>query len=72
MMTLSIDRAHDTPVYEQVADQIRRLVASGRLNPGTSLPSVRQLASDLGVNLNTVARAYRVLEGEGFLAGHAV
>ncbi len=37
------------------------------LAPGTPLPSVRQLAGDLGVNLNTIARAYRLLEGEGFL-----
>jgi GntR family transcriptional regulator len=64
---ITIDRGLETPVYEQVADQIRRHVASGDLDPGQSLPSVRQLAGDLGVNLNTVARAYRLLEGEGFL-----
>jgi len=67
MLTLTIDRSLDDPVYEQVADQVRRLVASGALSPGTALPSVRQLAGDLGVNLNTIARAYRLLEGEGFL-----
>ena len=67
MLTLTIDRSLDDPVYEQVADQVRRLVASGDLAPGTPLPSVRQLAGDLGVNLNTIARAYRLLEGEGFL-----
>jgi DNA-binding transcriptional regulator YhcF (GntR family) len=67
MLTLTIDRSLEEPVYEQVADQVRRLVASGALGPGTVLPSVRQLAGDLGVNLNTIARAYRVLEGEGFL-----
>ena len=67
MLTLTIDRNLDDPVYEQVADQVRRLVASGALAPGTPLPSVRQLAGDLGVNLNTIARAYRLLEGEGFL-----
>jgi DNA-binding transcriptional regulator YhcF (GntR family) len=68
MLTLTIDRGLDEPVYEQVANQLRRLIASGVLGPGTALPSVRQLAGDLGVNLNTVARAYRLLEGEGFLA----
>jgi DNA-binding transcriptional regulator YhcF (GntR family) len=68
MVTITIDRGLDEPVYEQVADQVRRLVASGELAPGTSLPSVRQLGGDLGVNLNTVARAYRLLESEGFLA----
>ena len=67
MLTLSIDRRNEAPVYEQVADQVRRLVASGTLDPGTALPSVRQLAGDLGVNLNTIARAYRLLENEGFL-----
>jgi DNA-binding transcriptional regulator YhcF (GntR family) len=67
MLTLTIDRSLENPVYEQVADQVRRLVASGDLAPGTPLPSVRQLAGDLGVNLNTIARAYRLLEGERFL-----
>ena len=67
MLTLTIDRRLEVPVYEQVADQVRRLVASGALVPGTALPAVRQLAGDLGVNLNTVARAYRLLEDEGFL-----
>ena len=68
MLTLTIDRGRDESVYEQVADQVRHLVASGALGPGTPLPSVRQLAGDLGVNLNTIARAYRLLESEGFLA----
>jgi len=67
MMTLTIDRSLDDPVYEQVADQLRHLIASGALSPGAALPSVRQLAGDLGVNLNTIARAYRLLEGERFL-----
>lgn len=67
MLTLTIDRGLEDPVYQQVADQVQRLVASGALVPGTALPSVRQLAGDLGVNLNTIARAYRLLEGEGFL-----
>jgi DNA-binding transcriptional regulator YhcF (GntR family) len=67
MLTLSIDRELDAPVYEQVAGQLLRLVASGALVPGTPLPSVRQLAGNLGVSLNTIARAYRRLEDEGFL-----
>jgi DNA-binding transcriptional regulator YhcF (GntR family) len=67
MASIAIDRGLDNPVYQQVADQLRRLVASGALGPGTALPSVRQLAGDLGVNLNTIARAYRLLESEGFL-----
>ncbi len=67
MLTVTIDRGIDDPVYEQVADQIRLLIASGDLDPETPLPSVRQLAGNLGVNLNTIARAYRLLESEGFL-----
>lgn len=67
MVTLTIDRGLKGSVYEQVAGQVRQLIASGTLPPGTPLPSVRQLASDLGVNLNTVARAYRLLKDEGFL-----
>jgi len=67
MVTLTIDRGLKDSVYEQVAGQLRQLIASGTLVPGTPLPSVRQLASDLGVNLNTVARAYRLLKDEGFL-----
>lgn len=66
-LTLTIDRNLDVAVYQQVADQLRRLVATGALKPGAVLPSVRQLAGDLGVNLNTIARAYRLLEGERFL-----
>jgi len=67
MLRITIDRNLEDPVYEQVAVQLRWLVASGALAPGTPLPSVRQLAGDLGVNLNTIARAYRLLESEGFL-----
>jgi len=67
MLTITIDRNLKAPVYEQVANQTRRLIASGVLRPGLVLPSVRQLAVDLGVNLNTIARAYRLLETEGFL-----
>jgi GntR family transcriptional regulator len=67
MIILSIDRESKKSVYEQVASQVRQLVASGALVPGATLPSVRQLAGDLGVNLNTVARAYRLLKAEGFL-----
>lgn len=66
-LTLTIDRRLAVPVYEQVAGQLRTHIAQGKLRPGMALPPVRQLAADLGVNLNTVARAYRLLEGERFL-----
>jgi DNA-binding transcriptional regulator YhcF (GntR family) len=65
--TLTLDWATGEPVYEQIADQIRDRIAAGDLPPGHALPPVRTLASDLGVNLNTVARAYRQLEEQGFV-----
>lgn len=67
MLTIAIDHGVEEPVYGQVAHQVRQLIASGALGPGTTLPSMRRLAGDLGVNLNTIARAYRLLEGESFL-----
>ena len=55
-------------MYQQIADGLRLLIASGELKPGVLLPSVRQLANDLGVNLNTVAVAYRELQNQGLFA----
>jgi GntR family transcriptional regulator len=57
----------DEPVYAQIARQIRACIASGGLPAGSELPPVRTVASDLGVNLNTVARAYRILAEERFV-----
>jgi DNA-binding transcriptional regulator YhcF (GntR family) len=65
--TITVDRHVDEPAYEQIARQIRALVTSGVLPAGAVLPSVRALAADLGVNLNTVARAYRVLSDQCFV-----
>jgi GntR family transcriptional regulator len=67
-VTIAVEWGHPDPVYTQIARQIRARIASGDLPPGEALPPVRTLASDLGVNLNTVARAYRLLEEEGFIA----
>jgi GntR family transcriptional regulator len=53
------------PIYVQIADQVKRLVATGRLAPGEELPPIRALAERLLVNPNTVARAYRELELDG-------
>jgi DNA-binding transcriptional regulator YhcF (GntR family) len=55
------------PVYRQIVDQIRTLCVEGNLQPGATLPSVRQLAANLGVHFNTVAEAYRTLAEEGWL-----
>lgn len=69
--TVVVDRQRSDPAYEQIAEQIRTGIAAGALPPGSTLPSVRTLAADLGVNLNTVARAYRVLAEEGFVVVRA-
>jgi GntR family transcriptional regulator len=64
---ITIDSQDRRPLYEQVADEIRMLIARGELVEGAALPPVRQLAADLGVNLNTIATAYRELQAEGLL-----
>jgi GntR family transcriptional regulator len=66
-LTVQIDRDDPEPAYQQIARQLRQHIAGGGLAPGACLPGVRSLASDLGVNMNTVARAYRVLEEQGFV-----
>lgn len=55
------------PIYEQVRDGLRRLVVTGVIAPDEKLPSVRQLASQLAINPNTIQKAYEALEGEGYL-----
>jgi GntR family transcriptional regulator len=66
-MLIVIDENDSRPIYRQIADEIRLLIARGELEENAPLPSVRQLAGDLGVNLNTVATAYRELQAEGLL-----
>lgn len=66
-MELKIDTSDGVPIYLQIVDQIKRSVALGRLKPEDPLPSVRQLALDLTINPNTVARAYLELEHEGVI-----
>ena len=65
--TLRIDLASAQPVYEQIVSGLRALLVSGEFESGEQLPTVRQLAIDLGVHHNTVAEAYRVLAEEGWL-----
>ncbi len=55
------------PIYRQLIDQVRRLVASGQLAPGTALPSVREVAAEYTVNPTTISKAYSLLESEGLL-----
>lgn len=62
-----IDQQSRVPIYEQLFRQVLSLAASGLLEENQQMPSVRQLASDLGINPNTVQKAYRELEREGLI-----
>ncbi len=62
-----IDHRSRVPLGEQVRRSVRRAIAEGKLKKGDDLPPVRRVASKTGVNLNTVARAYRSLEAEGLV-----
>ncbi len=64
---ISINFRDSRPIYEQVKDSLRRLIVSGALSPDEKLPSVRELASQLVINPNTIQRAYRELEHEGYI-----
>jgi len=64
-MIVAIDEHSPVPPYEQLRSQIATMIAAGVLTPGTRLPTIRQLAADLGLATNTVARAYRQLESDG-------
>ena len=66
-MDIVINAGAPEPVYEQIVRQIHEGVTSGELKPGTPLPPVRQLATDLVLNRNTVARAYKILEDQGVI-----
>jgi len=65
---LHVDPRDATPIWSQIEEGIRRLVASGALAPGRGIPSVRELAADLRVNPATVAKAYQRLTDAGVLA----
>jgi GntR family transcriptional regulator len=55
------------PIYAQIKEQISELIQSGQLTPGSSLPSVRQLAEDLSINSLTIQKAYKGLQAEGLI-----
>ena len=67
MPTFSVDSTSPTPIYAQLDRSIRAAIATGELESGAQLPTVRQLAVDLAVNANTVARVYAQLERDGML-----
>ena len=66
-MFLHVDPSNGLAIYEQIARQIKFAVAQGALKPGQLIPSVREVASDLAINPNTVARAYQQLQNDGVL-----
>ncbi len=65
---IEIDLESGVPIYMQLVDRIKQMVASGRLVPGEQLPTIRQLAADLRINFNTVGRAYLILDQEGVIS----
>lgn len=67
MLQITLNESEGTPLYFQLLRQIKHMIATGRLNPGDELPSVRALAQQLVVNPNTVVRAYRELEAAGLI-----
>ena len=66
-MSISIDGKSGVPYYRQIIDQVKTAIATGQVEPGDRLPTVRQLAVDLSINPNTVSRAYTELELTGLV-----
>lgn len=66
-MRLTLDVDSETPIYQQIRDQIVMAVATGELAAETALPSTRQLGADLAINFHTVSKAYDLLRREGFI-----
>ncbi|MBE9525162.1 MAG: GntR family transcriptional regulator [Chloroflexi bacterium] len=67
-MQIDLDFRSKIPIYVQIIDQIKHMIATGKLEPGEQLPTVRQLATDLRINFNTIARCYRMLDEEGLIS----
>ncbi len=64
MVNIRLDQHSALPLYQQIADRVRQIIAAGQLKPGDHLPTIRELSKSLGVNQNTVVRAYMALENE--------
>ena len=67
-MLVELDFRRHVPIYVQIVERLKHLMATEILKPGDQLPTVRQLADDLRVNFNTVARAYRILDQAGLVS----
>ncbi len=72
MISVKVNKADPTDLYEQVAAEIRRAIADGEVKPGERLPAAVDLAAILGVNKNTVLRSLQILRQEGLLSSGAV
>lgn len=66
-MKIEIEADSKVPIYVQIEEQIRAMIAAGQLRPGDQLPTIRQLATDLRINYNTVAHAYMELDRDGLI-----
>lgn len=66
-MLIEIEPTNETPIYLQVMFQIKKAILRGDISPGDNLPSVRMLASDLGINMHTINKAYNLLVDESVL-----
>lgn len=67
MIPINLNYRDPRPIYVQVKESLRQLIARGVLTPESKLPSVREIAGSLAINPNTIQRAYRELESEGFI-----
>jgi GntR family transcriptional regulator len=67
-MQIVVSNSNPAPIYEQIVEQVKKQIVTGKLVPGEKLPSLRMLAGDLGVSVITTKRAYAVLEEEGFVS----
>jgi GntR family transcriptional regulator len=70
-MQIRINNASDRPVYQQIIDQVKRDIALGRIIKNEKLPTVRELAGQIAINPNTIAKAYRQLEQQGIIVTKA-
>ena len=66
-MLLHLDFSMETPIYQQIRNQIVCFIASGDLAPGQQLPTIRALAEECGINMMTVSKAYALLKQEGYI-----
>lgn len=66
-MLLQLDFSSDVPIYQQIRNQVVLAIASGQLEPGDKLPTIRALAEETGINMMTVSKAYQLLKQEGYI-----